>query len=270
MARYVIGDVQGCFDQLQQLLQLIQFNPASDQLWFCGDLIARGPKSLQTLRFVRDLGASAITVLGNHDLNFLASLHGYGRISPADQLEELLAAPDLPELVAWLTQQPLIHFNETDNLLLVHAGLAPEWDVETALQAAKAVEHCLWTDAKTLFATMYGNLPDLWANAHTEQEQHRFTINSCTRMRYCFTDGRLELKQKGELSDNPLLTPWFHFWSDREHPTIFFGHWAALQGYSPVSAIHALDTGCVWGQALTCYCIESQQRFSVAGYEKRL
>lgn len=270
MARYVIGDVQGCFDQLQQLLTLIQFNPQQDQLWFCGDLIARGPKSLQTLRFVKNLGPAAITVLGNHDLNFLASLHGYGRITPADQLDELLQAPDLPELAAWLQQQPLLHFDANDNLLLVHAGLAPEWDIATALAACRAVEDCLKTDAPELYAIMYGNQPERWSEAQNEQDKLRFTINSCTRMRYCFADGRLELKQKGELSDNPLLTPWFHFWSDRVHPVIFFGHWAALQGYSPVSAIHALDTGCVWGQALTCYCIESQQRFSVAGYEKRL
>jgi bis(5'-nucleosyl)-tetraphosphatase (symmetrical) len=270
MARYVIGDVQGCFDQLQQLLQLIEFDVNRDQLWFCGDLIARGPKSLQTLRFVKELGPAAITVLGNHDLNFLASLHGYGRITPADQLEELMQAPDLHELATWLQAQPLLHIDDSEKLLLVHAGLAPEWDIATAVTACRAVEHCLQTDAVSLYASMYGNQPELWSDAQSEQEKLRFTINSCTRMRYCFADGRLELKQKGELSDNPLLTPWFDFWSDREHPTIFFGHWAALQGYSPVPGIHALDTGCVWGQALTCYCIESKQRFSVAGYEKRL
>jgi bis(5'-nucleosyl)-tetraphosphatase (symmetrical) len=270
MARYVIGDVQGCFDQLQQLLNLIQFDPTQDQLWFCGDLIARGPKSLETLRFVKNLGAAAVTVLGNHDLNFLASLHGYGRVSPADQLDELLQAPDLAELADWLQQQPLIHFDETEQLLLVHAGLAPEWSIDTALKACHAVEQQLRTDPVSLYAQMYSNNPDLWSDANSTFEKYRFTINSCSRMRYCFADGRLELRQKGELSDNPLLTPWFDFWSDREHPTIFFGHWAALQGYSPVSGIHALDTGCVWGQALTCYCIESQQRFSVAGYEKRL
>ncbi len=270
MARYVIGDVQGCFDQLQQLLALIQFDPAKDQLWFCGDLIARGPKSLETLRFVKSLGAAAITVLGNHDLNFLASLHGYGRISAADQLDTLLQAPDLADLADWLQQQPLIHYDTADQLLLVHAGLAPQWTIETALSACRAVELQLRTAPASLYAIMYGNTPESWSDATSDAEKYRFTINSCSRMRYCFGDGRLELRQKGELSDNPLLTPWFDFWSDRVHPTIFFGHWAALQGYSPVSGIHALDTGCVWGQALTCYCIESQQRFSVAGYEKRL
>lgn len=270
MARYVIGDVQGCFDQLQQLLQLIEFDASRDQLWFCGDLLARGPKSLQTLRFVKELGPAAITVLGNHDLNFLASLHGYGRITPADQLEELMQAPDLHELATWLQAQPLLYIDDSEKLLLVHAGLAPEWDIATAVTACRAVEHCLQTDPVSLYASMYGNQPERWADAQSAQDKLRFTINSCTRMRYCFADGRLELKQKGELSDNPLLTPWFDFWSDREHPEIFFGHWAALQGYSPVSGIHALDTGCVWGQALTCYCIESKQRFNVAGYEKRL
>ena len=270
MARYVIGDVQGCYDQLQQLLQLIQFDATTDQLWFCGDLIARGPKSLETLRFVKNLGSAAVTVLGNHDLNFLASLHGYRHISPADYLDDLLQAPDLDDLAHWLQQQPLLHYVESEQLLLVHAGLAPEWSIATAIEACRHVEHQLQTSPVNLYAQMYGNTPDLWADAHSDSEKWRFSINSCTRMRYCFAGGRLELKQKGELSDNPLLTPWFDFWSDREHPTIFFGHWAALQGYSPVRGIHALDTGCVWGQALTCYCIESQQRFSVAGYEKSL
>ena len=133
MARYVIGDVQGCFDQLQQLLQLIEFDASRDQLWFCGDLLARGPKSLQTLRFVKELGPAAITVLGNHDLNFLASLHGYGRITPADQLEELMQAPDLHELATWLQAQPLLYIDDSEKLLLVHAGLAPEWDIATAV-----------------------------------------------------------------------------------------------------------------------------------------
>ncbi len=270
MARYVIGDVQGCFDQLQQLLELVQFNPAQDQLWFCGDLIARGPKSLETLRFVKSLGPAAITVLGNHDLNFLASRYGCGRISPADQLTTLQQAPDLPELTEWLAKQPLVHFDQADNLLLVHAGLAPEWSVAEALAALHQAEQALRDKPAEVFSYMYGNTPDLWSDAVTEQEKIRFTINACTRMRYCFANGRLELTQKGELSDNPLLTPWFNFWSDREHPIILFGHWAALLGFSPVRGIEALDTGCVWGQALTCYCIETQQRFSVAGYKKSL
>lgn len=270
MARYVIGDVQGCFDQLQQLLQLIRFNPAIDQLWFCGDLIARGPQSLETLRFVRSLGHSAITVLGNHDLNFLASQYGYGRVVPEDQLDALQQAADLPDLLDWLLHQPLLHFAADEQLLMVHAGLSPEWDLATALQMAAETSTELQRRPAAFFAQMYGNTPDSWFSAKNSSERWRFTINSLTRMRYCWADGRLELKQKGELSDNPDLLPWYEFWRTRQHPQIFFGHWAALAGYSPVTGIHALDTGCVWGQTLTCYCIESDQRSSVAGYKKSL
>ncbi len=270
MARYVVGDVQGCFDELQQLVQLIKFDPANDQLWFCGDLIARGPKSLETLQYVKSLGSSAITVLGNHDLNFLASNYGFGRIEAADQLLALQQSAVLPELVDWLLQQPLIHYDAKDNLLLVHAGLAPEWDIETALAAARAVELALAANPKLLFSQMYGNQPRLWQDAENDAAKIRFTINACTRMRYCDRDGSLNLKEKGGISENPSLVPWYDFWANKPHPKIFFGHWAALLGHSPVADIHALDTGCVWGETLTCYCIESSQRYSVEGYKKRL
>jgi bis(5'-nucleosyl)-tetraphosphatase (symmetrical) len=270
MARYVIGDVQGCFDELQDLLALIKFDPNCDQLWFCGDLIARGPKSLETLLFVKSLGPAALTVLGNHDLNFLASYYGYGRITPEDQLSALQQSKELPALVAWLLQQPLIHFDGDEQLLLVHAGLAPEWDIPTALNAARAVELALASDPKLLFSQMYGNTPRMWQDTNSDMAKLRFTINACTRMRYCEDSGALNLKEKGGISDNPSLIPWYQFWTDKPHPQIFFGHWAALLGHSPVADIHALDTGCVWGEALTCYCIESRKRYSVEGYKNRL
>jgi bis(5'-nucleosyl)-tetraphosphatase (symmetrical) len=270
MARYVIGDLQGCFDQLIQLLGLIDFNSDCDQLWFCGDLIARGPKSLESLRYIKNLGDNAITVLGNHDLNFLASLYGFGKISPADQLAPLLQAPDKQLLADWLLQKPLVHFEAKENLLLVHAGLAPEWDIPTALLASKHVEIALQMAPESLFSHMYGNTPMLWSEAVTEAEKLRFTINTLTRMRYCYANGSLELKEKGEISTNPDLQPWFEFWRERQHPEIFFGHWAALQGQCTVDNIHALDTGCVWGNSLTAYCIETQRRYSVTGYKKQL
>ncbi len=270
MARYVIGDVQGCFDQLLQLLQLIDFNSDRDQLWFCGDLIARGPKSLECLRYIKNLGDNAITVLGNHDLNFLASIYGFGKISAADQLTTLQQAPDKQSLADWLLQQPLLHFEPAQNLLLVHAGLAPEWDMPTALLASQHVEMALQQQPESVFSQMYGNTPTLWSEAVTDAEKLRFSINSLTRMRYCYADSRLELKEKGEVSTNPDLKPWFEFWRDRQHPEIFFGHWAALQGQCTVQKIHALDTGCVWGNSLTAYCIETQRRYSVTGYKRQL
>lgn len=270
MARYVIGDVQGCYDQLLQLLQLIDFNSDRDQLWFCGDLIARGPKSLECLRYIKNLGDNAITVLGNHDLNFLASLYGFGKISAADQLTPLQQAPDKQILAEWLLQQPLLHFESEQNLLLVHAGLAPEWDMPTALLASQHVAMALQHQPEVVFSQMYGNTPTLWSEAVTDAEKLRFSINSLTRMRYCYADSRLELKEKGEVSTNPDLKPWFEFWRNRQHPEIFFGHWAALQGQCTVQKIHALDTGCVWGNSLTAYCIETQRRYSVTGYKKQL
>jgi bis(5'-nucleosyl)-tetraphosphatase (symmetrical) len=270
MARYVIGDVQGCFTQLQQLLQLIDFRSDCDQLWFCGDLIARGPESLATLRWLRAQEANVIAVLGNHDLNFLASLFGYGKISKADQLDALVQADDRWQLADWLLQLPLIYQPPTEPLLLVHAGIAPHWTITEATHAAAAACDAMQQQPSEFFRLMYGNQPVRWLDAATTTEQHRFTVNSCTRMRYCFADGSLELQEKGEISVNPDLVPWFQFWHNRPHPQILFGHWAALNGNCPVQGIEALDTGCVWGNSLTAYCIESEQRYSVAGYQKQL
>lgn len=269
MAHYVIGDVQGCFSQLLQLLELIQFNEKTDVIWFCGDLVARGPESLQTLRFVRSLGPSAVTVLGNHDLNLLATRYGYGRIQAADQLDGLVNAADFNDLADWLQLQPLIFANPAIGVL-THAGIAPDLSLNQAQQLAREVELQLRTAPEQLFKSMYGNTPIRLQDAHSDEQRWRYAINSLTRMRYCFHDGSLELKEKGELSDNPALTPWFEFWRHKEHPPIFFGHWAALNGHSPVEGIHALDTGCVWGNKLTAYCTDTDQRFSVEGYKKQL
>lgn len=264
MPSYVIGDVQGCFSQLQSLLAKIQFDPKQDQLWFCGDLVARGPDSLATLRFIRSLGDTAKVVLGNHDLHFLACVFGFAKVDNKDQLTELLQASDLPELALWLQQQPLMHFDPERQLLLVHAGLAPDWPVETALEAAAEVGEILKNCPEKLFAVMYGNTPALWSEARTLEERWRFTINSCTRMRFCLANGALELKEKRHPDKVSNLIPWYQFWQQKIHPQIFFGHWAALMGYSPVAGIHALDTGAVWGNYLTAYCIETAQRYSVS------
>jgi len=264
MATYVIGDVQGCFRLLQSLLIKVQFDPSFDQLWFCGDLVARGPDSLATLRFIRSLGNTAKVVLGNHDLHFLASVSGFATVDKKDLLDELLQAPDLPELAAWLQQQPLMHFEPERQLLLVHAGLAPHWPLQVALEAASEVSLVLRESPAKLFSVMYGNNPTLWTDAKTEEERWRFTINSCTRMRFCLANGALELKEKRHPDKVSTLVPWYAFWQQKNHPEIFFGHWAALMGHSPVDRIHALDTGAVWGNYLTAYCIETAQRYSVS------
>lgn len=264
MPSYVIGDVQGCFKQLKALLVAIQFDPEKDQVWFCGDLVARGSDSLATLRFVRSLGSAAKVVLGNHDLHFLASVFGYATVDSKDQLDELLHADDLPELVHWLQQQPLMYFEPQQQLLLVHAGLAPDWDLEVALETCAEVSWMLRNQPEKLFAVMYGNTPALWSEAQNAEERWRFAINSCTRMRFCLANGALELKEKRHPDKVDTLIPWYLFWKQKPHPQIFFGHWAALMGHSPVEGIHALDTGCVWGNYLTAYCIETAQRYSVS------
>ena len=265
MATYVIGDVQGCFDALQRLLDYISFNSARDTLWFCGDLIARGPDSLATLNFVKSLGASAKCVLGNHDLHFLACHFGFSNINPNDKLQQLQQAPNLQDVVDWLLQLPLIHQSSDKQQLMVHAGLSPEWTLDEAEAATSAVSHQLIHQPEQIFAIMYGDTPSMWQQADTEQQQWRYTINACTRMRFCQPDGALSLQEKGNPTQLNNLVPWYEFWRTKPHPELFFGHWAALNGYSPIQNIHALDTGCVWGNSLTAYCIERQQRYSVAG-----
>lgn len=264
MATYIIGDLQGCFEPLQRLLQHIRFDPEQDRLWFCGDLIARGPHSLECLLFVKQLGDRAITVLGNHDLHFLACHFGISQSKPQDKLQALFDSPLREELVHWLCQQPLLHLSADQRYMMVHAGLAPEWQLTDAMDAANNVQLSLRNEPKLVLSAMYGNKPERWSDARTTAERWRFTINSFTRMRFCRPDGSLELKEKGHPRNQATLVPWYEFWRTKMHTELFFGHWAALNGYSPVGNIHALDTGCVWGNALTAYCIETQQRYSVA------
>ena len=268
MASYVIGDIQGCYDQLQHLLTALDFNERQDELWLCGDLVARGPKSLETVRFIQSLESAAVTVLGNHDLNLIASYYGYGRIKASDQLDALQQAADFGELVHWLEQQPLIH-SPDEEYLLVHAGIPPGWDRALAITQAQKVSQALQLDAQSLTASMYGNEPCRWSAQDNASDQLRFTINALTRMRFCHADGRLELNEKGEPTSLSQLKPWFDFWPEQADTTILFGHWAALNGACPHPKAIALDTGCVWGNLLTAYCIQTKQRYSVQGYQKK-
>ncbi len=265
MATYVIGDLQGCYDALQRLLEHIGFNDSTDQLWFCGDLVARGPQSLECLAFVKSLGQIAVTVLGNHDLHLIACHYGISQAKEQDKLQSLFASPQRDELIHWLCQQPLLHQSGDKRHTLVHAGLAPEWSLAQALLLTAEVQQQLQTAPLPLLEVMYGNKPERFSEAHSQAQRWRFTINACTRMRFCRQDGSLELKEKGHPRNQTVLVPWYEFWRNRLDTELFFGHWAALNGYSPVANIHALDTGCVWGNALTAYCIETQQRYSVAG-----
>ncbi len=258
MAVYAVGDIQGCYDELRRALDAIRFDPVSDCLWFVGDLVNRGPKSLEVLRFVRGLGAAAVCVLGNHDLHLLALAAGNTRHQNEPSLTAVMAAPDREELLDWLRLRPLIHRDPDLDFLMLHAGLPPQWDPATAIGCAQELEQVLRsTDSQTFFMHMYGDRPDLWDPALTGMERLRFITNCLTRLRFCDRDGRLELKEKGPPGSQAAgRLPWF------EHPQratqdmrILFGHWSTL-GFRTAHNVWALDSGCLWGGALTLLRID--------------
>jgi bis(5'-nucleosyl)-tetraphosphatase (symmetrical) len=253
MARYAIGDIQGCFDELQALLERCHYCADRDELWFVGDLVNRGPRSLETLRFVRSLGAGATVVLGNHDLHLLALAAGAKRKPrDGDTLDAVLAAPDRDQLLEWLAGRPLAVFDEARGDFLVHAGLAPPWSPRLAAQLAREVEAVLRADPRTLFDAMYGNQPDTWSEGLRGMERLRFVINAFTRMRYCRRDGRLDLEAKDKPGEQASdLLPWFDVPGRQSGDVrIICGHWSTL-GLVRRRDLLALDTGCVWGGALT-------------------
>ncbi|MHC6800455.1 bis(5'-nucleosyl)-tetraphosphatase (symmetrical) ApaH [Vibrio antiquarius] len=252
MATYIVGDIQGCFDELQRLLEQVSFSAKKDQLWLAGDLVARGPKSLETLRFVKSLGTSATVVLGNHDLHLLAVAHGIKKVKDKDRTAPIFTAPDKEELLAWLAQQPLMA--EHDEFVMCHAGISPQWNLKTARKCAREVERIIQSEELPwLLKNMYSNQPDSWHDSLQGLDRYRYIINAFTRMRFCFPDGRLDMDCKlppQQVSGNELI-PWFDV-PQRVHlnKTVLFGHWAALQGHLDKEII-GLDTGCVWGGSLT-------------------
>jgi len=252
MAVYAIGDVQGCFDELQQLLKQLKFDEHNDQLWFCGDLVNRGPKSLETLRFVKGLGDSAVTVLGNHDLHLLAKAEGFGKQLKKDTLDAILNAPDCDELMHWLRHQPLLHHDSELGYSMVHAGLPPQWDLATAMTCARELETKLRAgDYYEFIRVMYGNKPDHWSDDLDSVDRWRFITNVFTRLRFCYPDGRLELKAKGEPGTQKKATlPWYEVPGRMTaNDRIVFGHWSTL-GVGERNNALSLDGGCLWGGQL--------------------
>ena len=252
MAVFAVGDVQGCYDELRALLDVTGFSDA-DTLWLTGDLVNRGPKSLEVLRFVRDLGPRAITVLGNHDLHLLAYAEGYSKLHPDDTMQQVTAAPDGEELLWWLRHCPLLHHDEQLGFTMIHAGLPPQWDLATARACAGEVEIVLRGDGyRDYLANMYGNQPQCWSLQLEGWARLRFITNCLTRLRYCHSDGRLALKHKTALGTQPDdVVPWFDVAGRRSRGHhIVFGHWSTLETGSRED-VHALDGGCVWGGSLT-------------------
>ena len=263
MATYAIGDIQGCCTELRQMLQLVRFDALKDRLWLVGDLVNRGPDSLGVLRLVQSLGDAAVTVLGNHDLHLLAVAEGVAKPHRNDTLEELLAAPDRDKLLAWLRAQRLMHVQ--DGYVLVHAGLLPQWSVARAQELAQEVETALrGAHYHDFLLHMYGNYPERWDDDLQGYPRLRVITNAFTRMRICTALGEMEFKFKGEQRDIP---PGFMSWFDvpgraSHHATVICGHWSAL-GLKVEPHLIALDTGCLWGGALSAVRLEDRKIFQV-------
>jgi len=263
MATYIVGDIQGCFDELKQLLALAHFDPQQDELWITGDLVARGPKSLQTLRFVKALGAKVI--LGNHDLHLLATSLGIHAQKARDKTSPIFEAEDSDELLTWLRHQPLLLQHPEHQFIMVHAGILPSWTIKQAQVYAKEVEAVLQgSDYKTLLTKMYGNTPTHWQETYTGYERLRYIINVFTRMRYCTLEGGLEFEHHlaPEQVHNEQLKPWFEITPENHNRPILFGHWAFL-GNLQQPDHYALDTGCVWGKSLTMLRWQDKKIFSL-------
>ena len=273
MATYAIGDVQGCAEALFSLLDLIAFDREHDRLWFVGDLVNRGPHSLEVLRFVRGLGERAVSVLGNHDLHLLASAAGAREPRAKDTFGDVLGAPDRDTLLDWLRTRPLLHLDEESGFAMVHAGLPPQWTLQEAQALAREVEEVLCgTAADAFFREMYGNEPRRWSPALSDSARLRFVVNALTRLRYITSDGALEFRHAGPPGTQASgLVPWFEAPGRRSREShIVFGHWATLQLHEPVDPVHRvhhLDTGCVWGGALSAMRLEDGRRFSVPGQQ---
>jgi bis(5'-nucleosyl)-tetraphosphatase (symmetrical) len=264
MPTYAIGDVQGCFEELQQLLGRFSFAEGKDRLWLVGDLVNRGPKSLETLRFVRQLGDRAVVVLGNHDLHLVSQHEGFERTRKDDSFHDVLDAPDADELVGWLRTRPMMHVE--GGWAMVHAGLLPQWTVARARELATEVEAALAsTRYREFLKNMYGSTPDEWREALAGWDRLRVIVNAMTRMRFCTPQGKMEFKSKGK-APPPGHRPWHEFRNDRE--TLVYGHWSAA-GLQLKPRTIGLDSACVWGGQLTALRLEDRQLFRVPcpGYQ---
>ncbi|MDP2826530.1 MAG: symmetrical bis(5'-nucleosyl)-tetraphosphatase [Sulfuritalea sp.] len=264
MATYAIGDLQGCYDPLRRLLDYISFDPAADRVWFVGDLVNRGPASLAVLRFVKSLGTAATVVLGNHDLHLVMQAEGYGKPNSEDTLEEVLAAADCDELLAWLRAQPLFHVE--GDWAMVHAGLLPTWTVEQAKSLSdEASAALLAANYPEFLANMWGSEPAAWSDSLAGWDRLRVVVNAMTRMRYVTATGAMEFRAPGAKASPDKgpqgCLPWFAAprRASVDH-AIVCGHWSAL-GFRDEANILALDTGCLWGGCLTAVRLDDRRVF---------
>jgi bis(5'-nucleosyl)-tetraphosphatase (symmetrical) len=258
MATYAIGDVQGCYAELRALLAEIGVG-SREQLWFVGDLVNRGPQSLEVLRFVRALGERAAVVLGNHDLHLITQYEGLARARADDTFSDVLAAPDGRELIDWLRRRPLMH--ASDGYAMVHAGLLPQWSVDEALALAREVERALAApNYRDFLAHMYGSEPAQWSATLSGWERLRVIVNAMTRLRFCTSGGKMDFRAKGKKAPRGYR-PWFELRPSDELPVVC-GHWSAL-GVKLTARLAALDSGCVWGGKLTALRLEDRRLYQV-------
>ena len=263
MALYAIGDIQGCHAEFCQLLDLIAFSPASDRLWLVGDLVNRGPESLLALREVKNLGAVATTVLGNHDFHLLTVAAGHRRPHRDDTLDDILGAPDRDELVAWLAARPLVAIE--DERMLVHAGLLPQWTPATALMLSREVQAMLASDrAAEFLGVLYGDEPKAWTDELAGWDRLRVAVNACTRLRFCTSEGTMNFHEKRGADHTPDgFAPWFAHPNRRSaRMTVVCGHWSTLELMLAPNVL-MLDSGCLWGGALTAIRLPDRQVFQV-------
>ena len=269
MSTYAIGDVQGCYSELRSLLRECGFDALRDRLWFVGDLVNRGPCSLEVLRFVADLGDRVHTVLGNHDLHLVASACGARRLRDKDTFHDVLDAADGNGLVDWLRNRPIVHRDPERAFVMAHAGIAPAWTIDDAMRLGGELSEALrGVDHLRLLSSMYGNKPDRWRESLTGLDRLRFVTNAFTRMRYCHANGRLDFSDTRPPGDqDPSLVPWYTLRDAGADGTrIVFGHWATLQLRNALSwdlHVRHVDTGCVWGGSLTALRLEDDREFSV-------
>lgn len=261
MTDYAIGDIQGCYDRLLDVLDKVDFSPSRDRLWVAGDIINRGPSSLESLRYVKNLGSSAVVVLGNHDLHLLAVALGGHSIKRKDTLQDILDAPDHDELLQWLLQQNICIHDPRRNLVMSHAGLPHIWGAEKAAALARELEAVLrGPDVEGYFRQMYGNYPERWREDLQGMDRWRMITNYFTRMRFIADDGTLELTTKESAGHSPEgFAPWFSF-PRADDVRVLFGHWAALEGETGSDRYIALDTGCVWGGRLTLMNLDTDEK----------
>jgi len=264
MATYAIGDIQGCYDSLCRLLELCKFDAANDRIWLVGDLVNRGPKSLETLRLIKSLGPAAVTVLGNHDLYLLMVAEGGAKFRAKDDtLQAIFDAPDCGELLDWLRQQPLCHTE--GNYCMVHAGLLPQWTATQAGALSREVELALQgPDYRQFLKNLWGSEPAGWSESLSGWPRLRVIVNAMTRMRFCTPEGIMEFKAKGKLSNTPAgHIPWFDAPNPRYADSVLItGHWSAL-GLKVLPHFLALDSGCLWGGHLTAVRLEDRAVFQV-------